>query len=144
MITSDAQLQAVLRAAVSVAINDVMTWGEQELIKTIQESGASVNGGGLEIAWVKEARGMWGQIRHDPSLMSVNVDVGQHASPYDPHWFDIRGIFIDVIQGGYNAWSSSGRKVPPRKFWDKFVNRFESQFPKRFRAALRKQGLVVF
>ena len=144
MITSDAQLQAVLTMATSRAIDDVFTWAEKEVEKIILESGASVNPtAGLATAWVKEVHGLFGELRHDPNLMVVSA-FGRHASPYDPKWDDVTGIFADIIQGGYNAWSSHGRKVPPRKFWDKFMNRFNSQFPKKFRAALRKQGLVVF
>lgn len=145
MITSDAQLQAVLRLAIAHAIDDVFTWAEQELIKTIQSAGASVNGGGLETAWVKEVHGMFGQLRHDPNLMALQASVGRHGSPYDDNWRDVRDIFADIIQGGYRAWNAhTGNPIPPRPFWDKFMSRFNSQFSKRFRAALRKQGLMVF
>lgn len=144
MITSDAQLQVVLRLAIAHAIDDVFTWAEQELIKTIQSAGASVNGGGLEVAWVKEVHGMFGQLRHDPNLMALQASVGRHGSPYDDNWRDVRDIFADIIQGGYRAWNAhTGNPISPRPFWDKFMNRFNSQFPKKFRAALRKQGLVV-
>ena len=143
MITSDAQLQAVLRMATSRAIDDVFTWAEKEVEKIILEAGASVNPtGGLSTAWVKEVHGLFGELRHDPNLMVVSA-FGRHASPYDENWDDVREIFADIIQGGYHAWNKSGRKIPPRPFWDKFMNRFNSQFPKIFRNALRKQGLVV-
>ena len=145
MITSDAALQVVLRLAVSRAIEDVFTWAERELIKTIQQAGASVTGGGgLESAWVKEVRGIFGQLRYDPNLMDRMVSIGRHASPYDADWTDVRDIFADIIQGGYRAWNAhTGNPVPPRPFWDKFMNKFNAQFPKKFRTALRKQGLVV-
>ena len=145
MITSDAALQVVLRLAVSRAIDDVFTWAERELITTIQQSGASVTGrGGLESAWVKEIRGTFGQLRYDPNLMDRIVSVGLHASPYDEDWTDVRDVFADIIQGGYRAWNAhTGKPISPRPFWDKFMNKFNAQFPKKFRTALRKQGLVV-
>lgn len=146
MITSDAALQAVLRLAISHAIDDVFTWAERELIKTIYEVGASTGGGGLEVAWVKEVHGMFGQLRHDPNLMTLQASVGKHGSPYDDSWRDVRDIFANIIEGGYNAWNAraDNHPIPPRRFWDTFMNRFNSQFPKKFRTALRKQGLVVF
>lgn len=145
MITSDAAMQAILGLAIAHAVDDVFTWAERELIKTIHQAGASVNGGGLDVAWVKEVHGMFGQLRHDPNLMDRMVSIGQHASPYDENWTDVRDVFADIIQGGYRAWNAhTGRPIAPRPFWDKFMRRFESQFPKKFRAALRKQGLVVF
>lgn len=147
MITSDAALQAVLRLAIAHAIDDVFTWAERELIKTIQASGASVSGGGgLESAWVKEVHGMFGQLRYDPNLMALQASVGRHGSPYDDDWRDVRDIFANIIEGGYNAWNARAKNhpIPPRPFWDAFMSRFNSQFPKKFRAALQKQGLMVF
>lgn len=151
MITSDAALQAVLRIAIAHAIDDVFTWAENKLIQSIHQAGAAVHGGGLDVAWVKEVHGMFGQLRYDPMRMAHDITRGIHASPYDNSyskdngaWDDVRDIFIEIIQGGYRAWNAhTGRPIAPRPFWDKFIGDFENQFPRKFRAALRKQGLVV-
>ena len=150
MINSPVAFHAVVGIAVSKAIDEVLHRAEQELIKIIDQvvtnesedyTPADV---GISESWKVEVRGMFGELRHDPNLLSLRPSMWQHGSAYDNNWRDVRDIFIDIIQGGYNAYNAhTGRPIAPRPFWDLFMNKLNRQFDRWFRTALRRQGLMV-
>lgn len=147
-ISSDAEFYAVIGKAVSKAIDEVI---ERIFVEMQQEIEREVYGAGsfgdyartnmLTEAWKHEARGLFGDIEFQPSMLPANPSAFQHDSPYG---WDVRGEIFDILEGGYRAYNAkTGKFIAPRPWWDNFLSKIDSKIDKWVRAALRHQGLVV-
>ena len=149
MIDSTAEFHAVIGAAVSMAFVEVINKAYEELQKQIQ---SVVDGGyspsdygrteGLLIAWRKQVGGLDAEMYFDPPRLPLSPANWQHGSKYDGG--DMRSAIIDIISSGYNAFNANtGKPIPARPFWDKFMASCDANIDKWIRQALRHQGLMV-
>ena len=147
-ISSDAEFYVVIGKAVSKAINEVIERIFVEMQQEIEREVYSANSAGdyartgaLTDAWIHEARGLFGLIEFQPSMLPANPSAFQHDSPYG---WDVRGEIFDILEGGYRAYNAkTGKFIAPRPWWDKFLSKIDSKIDKWIRAALRHQGLAV-
>lgn len=147
-ISSDAEFYVVIGKAVSKAINEVIERIFVEMQQEIEREVYSANSAGdysrtgaLTDAWIHEARGLFGRIEFQPSMLPANPSAFQHDSPYG---WDVRGEIFDILEGGYRAYNAkTGKFIAPRPWWDNFLSKIDSKIDKWIRAALRHQGLAV-
>lgn len=147
-ISSDAEFYVVVGKAVSKAINEVIERIFAELQLAIERD--IYNGYSpqdydrtmaLLTAWKHEARGLFGTVEFQPSMLPLDPTNFHHSSPYG---WDIRSEIFDILEGGYGAYNAKlGKPIPSRPMWDEFIAKVDAKFDKWMRAALRRQGLVV-
>lgn len=148
MISSTGEFHAVIGAAVSRAIADVIDKAYEELKRIIESNiyGAGTGMGSHTIpdAWRHEAFGLAGELTFEPSMLPVDAGSWIHASAYDPRFPDMRSVILDIIQGGYRAYNAkTGKPIGARPFWDEFMASVDAQLDGWVRSALAAQGLMV-
>ena len=147
-ISSDAEFYIVIGRAVGKAIDEVIerifVEMQQEIEREVYSAGSSgdyARTNMLTEAWKHEARGLFGSIEFQPSMLPANPNAFQHDSPYG---WDVRGEIFDILEGGYRAYNAkTGKFIAPRPWWDNFLSKVDSKIDRWVRAALRRQGLVV-
>ena len=149
MIGSTGEFHAVIGAAVSRAIADVIDKAYEELKRIIESniysSSSSVASHTIPDAWRHEAFGLAGELTFEPSMLAHDPDAWVHGSAYDQkRWADTREIILDIIQGGYRAYNAkTGMPIGARPFWDEFLASVDAQIDGWVRSALAAQGLMV-
>lgn len=149
MIDSTAAFHAVIGAAVSAAFVEVIDKAYKELQDVMR---SEVYGAysptdyarteGLLTSWKKQVGGLDAELWFEPSMLALNPPAWQHGSKYDGG--DTRSAILDIIAGGYNAMNANtGKPIPARPAWDKFMQQCEANMDDWVRAALMHQGLPV-
>ena len=147
-ISSDAEFYVVIGKAVSKAIDEVIEKVYSELQQEIERDiyGAYSpqdydRSKGLLDAWKHEARGLFGDVEFQPSMLTPNPAEFHYSSPYGR---TVTEDILDILEGGYGAYNyNKGKPIPARPMWDEFLAKVDSKIDKWVRAALRRQGLVV-
>lgn len=70
--------------------------------------------------------------------------IGAHTSPYGDG--SLGEALLDVLEAGYiayNTHSVTGKHIPPRPFFTKWMKRMEKFAPKWYAQGLRQQGFKV-
>lgn len=154
MITSQAELIAMLRMAVTAAFEEVVEQAYRELQKHVLSDlygayyptsyeGSATRNMGLIDSWKREVRGLAAELKFEPSMLPHDPENWVHGSQYDGG--DTREAIIDILQAGYGAFNyHSPHKIPARPFWDNFIKVCDAKMDKWILQALRRQGLVVF
>ena len=149
MISSTAEFHAVIGAAVSAALNEVIDKAYEELQKIIQ---SDIYGAysptdysrtmGLLTSWRKQAGGLDAELWFEPAMLALNPSAWQHGSKYDGG--DTRAAILDILEGGYNAMNAhTGKPIPSRPAWQRFLSSVDAKLDGWVRAALAHQGLEV-
>ena len=149
MIDSTAEFHAVIGAAVSAALSEVIDKAYEELQKVIQ---SDIYGAysptdysrtmGLLTSWQRQAGGLDAELWFDPSRLPLNPSAWQHGSKYDGG--DTRAAILDIIEGGYRAMNANtGKPIPSRPAWQRFMQVVNAELDGWVRAALAHQGLPV-
>lgn len=149
MIDSTAEFHAVIGAAVSAALSEVIEKAYEKLQTEIQTdiygaySPSDYNRTmGLLTAWRKQVGGLDAELWFDPPQLPLNPANWQHGSKYDGG--DMRSVILDILAGGYRAYNANtGKPIPARPMWDKFLAHVDGELDGWIRSALRHQGLVV-
>lgn len=145
--SSSAEFQAVIGNAVTKAIEDVIERCYVELQKEVQRDIYSAysptdyqRSYGLLNSWQKTSGMLFGELKFEPSMLPIGG--WTHTSLYDGG--DTRAVILDILEGGYRAYNAkTGKPIPARPMWDKFIAKVDAKFEKWMRAALRRQGLQV-
>ena len=149
MISSTAEFHAVIGAAVSAAFQEVIDKAYKELQKIIQ---SDIYGAysptdyartmGLLTSWRKQVGGLDAELWFDPARLPLNPAAWQHGSKYDGG--DTRAAILDIIEGGYRAMNANtGKPIPSRPAWQRFLSLVDANLDSWMRAALAHQGLEV-
>ena len=149
MIDSTAAFHAVIGAAVSAAFVEVMDKAYKELQDVMR---SEVYGAysptdyertmGLLTSWEKQVGGLDAKLWFEPSMLVLNPSAWQHGSKYDGG--DTRSAILDIIAGGYNAMNAhTGKPIPSRPAWEKFMQICDANMDEWIRSALIHQGLPV-
>ena len=150
-IVSDMQLRMVLNKAITRAIYDVLQRIFRELQKEIErdiynayspEDYQRTNA--LLDAWEQRSMHMAGEINFKSEWLPIVPSAHQHGSLGHGGYTDIRDIIFDILESGYGAYNyHTGKPIPPRPMWDKFMQKVNKNFDKWMRKALKSQGLLV-
>lgn len=149
--SSSAEFQSVMGVAVTKAMYQVIERCYKELQKEIQKDIYSAYSPSdydrtedLLNAWKKELGHLNVSLEYEPSYVIAFPPSWQHASAYDARFGNTSAMIFDILEGGYRAYNAkTGKPIPARPMWNKFLAKVDANFAKWMRAALRKQGLQV-
>lgn len=149
MINSTAEFHAVIGAAVSAAFREVMDKAYKELQNVMRSEvyGAYsptdyVRTEGLLTSWKKQVGGLEAELWFEPSLLAKQPESWWHSSKYDGG--DTRSAILDILAAGYNAMNANtGKAIPSRPAWEKFIQICDANMDEWVRSALIHQGLEV-
>ena len=149
MIDSTAEFHAVIGAAVTAALMEVMEKAYKKLQLDIQRDIYNAYSPtdyqrteGLLTSWQKRVGMLDAEMWFDPTRLPKSPNSWQHSSRYDGG--DTRAIILDILEAGYNAYNmNTGKPIPSRPMWQNFLRDVDKNLDKWVRAALRHQGLVV-
>ena len=147
MMGSTAEFNAAVGGAVTRAIKDVIERCYQELQVEIQNDIYAAyspedyeRSYGLLTSWQRIVGMLSGELKFEPSMLPIGG--WTHTSLYDGG--DTRAVILDILEAGYRAYNAkTGKPIPARPMWDKFIAKVDANFDSWMRAALRKQGLIV-
>ena len=149
-ISSTAEFNMIIGSAVTRAFEDVIDKAYRELQRHVLSDIYSAYypthyiGSGMPLvdSWKREVRFLAGELYFEPSMLPHDPSNWIHGSQYDGG--DTRGAILDIIAGGYGAFNNiTGKSIPARPMWDKFMADCDAKIDGWIREALIKQGLPV-
>ena len=154
MITSTADFNAVIGKACAKALDHTLDMAMQALrqsMDTVVYNGYSPvtygRTGQLKTAWKKNpyptsgGGSFSGGFQHEPSYMTSVPEIWWHGSKINGG--DYREHVLDAVISGYTAYGNGTTQIPSRDVWSHFLNKFDKNFDRWFRAGLRNAGLTI-
>ena len=150
MISSTAEFHSVIGAAVTAAFYDVIEEAYRELQRHVLSDiyGAyyptDYVGSGMPLidSWRRQVTHLAAELSFEPNMLPCAPESWIHGSKYDGG--DTRSAILDILASGYGAFNNiTGKRIPARPMWDKFMVDCEAKMDGWIRKALLAQGLPV-
>lgn len=160
-ITSDAELESVLKNGVTQGVDKALKEAFELLQDEIIRAGIPANVGGLYEAWETEitsgiSKLISGELRYDPEkleLVQTDFPYGRHGSTLSGIWGagnapnDVRKGFAEIIFKGLAPINprlgKAGGTQPARDAWTPFIYGLSDKLGNWLANELRSMGFVV-